>query len=238
MINKFIVVSQPRSGSTFFCNQVLRTSPDVWCFDSLFSQNKPSAQEYLEEIGLEKYSGSEIGRYLDDHYKKAFNKYGKNHVGFKLFKEDIDIESYNYLLTNGDFKIILLHRKNVLRSVVSLEIALITGQWHPRERDYFDPFDINIDQCRKRIEKYKFSINYTKDILEKNAIEYFEIEYNEIFEIDKVNNALLFLGTNTISSLPEWNEPLNSPVRYRLINNISEVEEILGTDENGYLFEK
>lgn len=234
---KFIVVSQPRSGSTYFCNQVLRTNPDVWCFDSLFSQDKPNAIKYLEKIGLQKYSGLDIGRYLDTHYEKAFRRYGKYLIGFKLFKEDIDIESYDYLLTCGDFKIILLHRKNVLKSVISLEIAIITGQWNPRDKSYFEPFDLNIEQCRNRIESYKRSIKYTKDILDKNCINYFEIEYNEIFNIDKVNNLFRFLGTNIITSMPDWGIPLNSPSRYRLINNISEVEELLGSKENGYLFE-
>ncbi len=45
--------------------------------------------KYLGTIGLEKYKGGDIKSYLERHYNQACKKYGREIVGFKLFKEDI-----------------------------------------------------------------------------------------------------------------------------------------------------
>lgn len=130
----FIVISHPRSGSTYFCNRILSSNPDFFCYDALFSQKNPNTIEYLNRLGLDFYDDNDIDQYLEEHYCRAARYTGKNIIGFKIFIGHLTDIDYKQILDNKNYKIILLHRKAIIKSAVSYQIAKRTGQWDHRDK--------------------------------------------------------------------------------------------------------
>lgn len=237
MRNTFIVICHPRCGSTYFCNKIMPSSPDVWCYDALFRQDRPPTIKHLHRLGLSYYDDVDIELYLENHYDKAAGYSGKNIIGFKIFNGHLIEDDLNIILDNTNYKKILLHRKSILKSAVSYQIAKNTGQWDHRDKMDFEPFKIDIDKCIDWINTNKLFIRNTRNYLASNNIKFHEIEYNEIFDIHCINGVFNYLGAHGISAIPRWGVPLNSTNRYKLIKNIDEVEKILGSNDNGFLFD-
>ena len=237
MRSTFIVISHPRSGSTYFCNRVMPSSQDVWCYDELFRQDKAPTVRHLNILGLDYYHGNYVEFYLNDHHEKAAKYSGKTIIGFKLFRGHISDHDLRKICENEIYNKILLYRKAIIKSAVSYQIAKTTGQWNPRDKKDFEPFKIDIDKCINWINIQRTFISSTKNYMESNNIKFHQIEYNEIFDVNCVNQVFNFLGARNISDIPPPKEPLNSFERYKMIINIDEVEKEIGSNDNGYLFE-
>ena len=74
----------------------------------------------------------EIGKDFEKILAKLYQKQPRSVkvVGFKLFYYHLTEEEWEKFLLPDDIQIIHLTRKNILRTIVSLDIALKTNQWH------------------------------------------------------------------------------------------------------------
>ena len=231
----FIVVSQPRSGTTYFTNFVMSAHPQAKCWDELFG-NVTSEHPFLRKIGLPRYGGGDVIRYLAEYRERVAASYGVNRVGFKLFAQHLDATTYRTLLEHSSHRIILLFRRQVLRAVVSNVIARATEQFHPRSRKDFEPFVADLTLVSQAIARHHRSIAETRQILARARRAFFELEYNQIFDLRVVNRAYEFIGLSPIDALPLWGNVMNDARRYRLIRNIDDIERSFASAENGSLF--
>lgn len=135
--NKFIVLSQARTGSNFLLS-LLDSHEQVITYGELFVKSdcigwhRLKYNEYWQSKSLISLMNKKPQEFLQ---KKVFRKYPSPiaAVGFKIFygqaKEFPTKTVWEFLQSQRDIKIIHLKRKNLLKSLLSLKKALITDQW-------------------------------------------------------------------------------------------------------------
>ncbi|MDR9402987.1 MAG: tetratricopeptide repeat protein [Halothece sp. Uz-M2-17] len=181
----------------------------------------------------------------------------QNHNGIKHLDYSISFDQNLHLLVNAYDKVIFLNRKNQLKRIVSLYISLQAGYFQGSRDQLFqktyhplDPEQLkgHMDWEEKRFERYR-------TILQKLGRNVFELYYEDLFDskltltakMEKLNEIYRYLGLNQITELDAKNKietlldpntnKFNNESSYRLIPNIDEIAEKLGSDETGYLFE-
>jgi len=252
-IRPFIVLSHQRSGTTKLCNEILSNHECVFSFDELFNQpNHNPTQKALDKIGLEsfysfraKIEGRIFGsekRFLRYHQRflKTINKNtNKESIGFKLFTNQVPPTILERFLCNSNIKIILLQRRNLTKAAVSIYLLLNHGQRNSRDKTNLQPYEIDIDWCANWIAKNRLDIKRAKNQLKKCNKEYLYVEYEELFELSKINQIFEFLGVSPIEKLPSTGlKKMSSEDTYRKMINLQEFQEKICNDYNGYLFEK
>ena len=132
---RFILLAHPRSGSNLVAYSLAAHS-QVAMLSEVLSQwphvrqrcaNGPRHSAAYEE-------GTDGARFLDQKVFLHDGPRGVRYCGFKIFYDharfDPDVKTaWNYILENRDIRIIHLRRRNLLASKVSLDVALLTGQW-------------------------------------------------------------------------------------------------------------
>ncbi|MGH3870847.1 MAG: hypothetical protein ACRDSR_04905 [Pseudonocardiaceae bacterium] len=169
------------------------------------------------------------------------------------------VELNRNLLLNPSHSLILLTRRNRLRRVISAEIALQTGVWHPwseedRNRSrLFKYSPIPTTLLRARLDAEARFLEDVNSDFRIRAGRSFTLDYEDLFGVARnqtitiVNEMLAFLQLDTFQSdtFSEILEILDlrtsvtasdSPNLYRLILNIEQIEAELGSAENGWLF--
>jgi hypothetical protein len=237
-IKKFVLLCHPRSGSSFFAGDVLSRHPEIHCYDELFN-NTQNTLTFLKKIGHRPfYKGNTfaMNRFLDKFYKKTAETFNKKAIGFELFPFQLTDSLSDALLKKQKYFFIYLERKNILQAAVSYEIANKTGQWNIRQRKEFNSFEADIEELEKFILDYRQGMQRFKKILEKNSQKFITIFYENLFTQDTLDSVCEFLSITKIPNFQFRDTKLNNQSRYNLISNIQEVEKLLGSPENGYLF--
>lgn len=134
---KFIVLSQARSGSNFLLS-LLGWHDRVVTYGELFVSpdsigwHRDKYEEYLQSKSLIRLMRDNPREFLE---KKVFRKYPSpvSAVGFKIFYDQAQEGSvrtvWDFLQSQREIKVIHLKRKNMLKTLLSLEKALITNEW-------------------------------------------------------------------------------------------------------------
>ena len=258
----FVIFAHARSGSVTL-KLILGLHPEINIFGEPFNRtNYESAEknkfnpDYKRlQPDFEKIKNINT---LDNFLAKVNKKYN----GFKHLWYSLDEEYNQHLLKNKDYKIIFLTRKNILKSIISLRIALKTDIWSTRNTERhkkiilnneFDPIPIRV--LKEGIKKIKESRKFYRQFLKKNNLPFFEITYEELYglevpldkKVEKIQEIFDFLGYERVTDpkiLDEIKNSLNPEKRkindfetYLKIPNIFEIERELGSKENGYLFD-
>jgi len=256
MSQKVIIFAHARSGS----NSLMRildkgfgfSKSVVEPFNPKFNKEVISAyKQYVEFYG---------DQYLRKYWKKIITEYDlvKHLYGQLSFVEDRQI------LESGNFKIIFLTRKNVLKREISGIIARKTKNW-------FLMGDENIKKMREKVRNTKFEpvkvekvremMKYSiklKEIYRNFLIEtnknFIEVFYEDLFdedltidakiaEIRRISNFvrghpdLKEHEIKTILKILDVNEnKINNEETYLSIPNIFEIERELGNFKTGFLF--
>jgi hypothetical protein len=256
MKNKnFIIFAHGRSGSNSFAN-ILQNHPKIKILYEPFNKkwqkkDKPSLIPEIEKIK----DITSLEKYLKIVYKE--------NQGIKHLFEQTNEEFNKHLLKNKNYKIIFLTRKNILKSIISKEIALKIKIWDtwktPKEElkkltlnHQFTQFSTK----KLRIELYelKNNIKKYKKFLTKNKILFFEVIYEELYDskkplkekLEKIQEIFEFLGyerindSKIIEKIKENFDPnkrkMNDFETYHSIPNILEIEKKLSNKKNGFLF--
>lgn len=250
MKNNFIVLSHPRSGTTYLTNYILASHSEVHCYDELFFLSD-TTKNWLNLIGhntmkdfpfnyYKKYISSNysLKRYLINYTKKVQKFTGKNIIGFKLFPAQLKKNEIEYLLVDQLIPIVLLKRKNIIQSAISYQIAKITGQWSYKNKDDLEKFSIDTFEIEKFI-KFNFDrLLFFEKLLIKHDIPFYKCYYENLFQLESINRVFNFLDVPPISEIPKGDKKLNTPDRYKKIINLKEIENKFCNDEYGYLFEE
>ena len=180
-IERFIVLSHPRSGTSYFCGGVLSKHKYVGCFDEIFN-NTANTLKVMDNLGMPPFNLTDYQDpfdFLNVFFQKASEKRKKYIIGYKLFPNQIDKKNLLQILQTH--KVLLLHRLNMPQAALSYFIAKRTGQWGARTKEIFKPIVLNYAELLGFVQKYETLLNTCKDFLDTNKIPYLELHYESLF---------------------------------------------------------
>ena len=259
---KFLIITQPRSGSVWFMS-CLDSHPQIYCprLSTLFSKYnlspfkgfKPSFLQVDKPISLYyKYRSNSLKRQIAHRFNRKklvhdfLNQlYAKNQdaeaVGFKVNYSQInrysEIASW---IKQTDLKIIHLIRNNLLKRLVSHKIANIRNLFTSTQsvepvKVHIDPKPL-IDDFRRRQKRFAKYTNRFKDIFE---VPFLEVSYESLVadfnsEIQKVLN---FLEIDTLKQLTSELVKVNPDSLEDIVENYSEVKQtLINTEFEHFLY--
>lgn len=249
-MHQFLVFCLARTGSTTL-TRLLNLHPQIRCLEEPF--NRDYHPEYAQRVT----DRESLYAIIDEIYQ-IHN--GIKHVADPDEWPFGNIELNYDLLDYSGCKFILLRRLNVLKRLVSQEIADQTGIWHFWEESDRDTMcratlkALNISKLRSRLTEEKPFIAECRRRLESSGKQYYELTYESLFcscitrheQLAVVDDVVTFLELPTFDAdkcygeVSELLEVSNtgSGARdiYRRIPNIDEIEIELGCDETGWLF--
>ena len=165
--------------------------------------------------------------------------------------------SYNDYLLSRNVRVVFLHRRNVLRRIVSSLISQQLNEWTfalPEDRERLRSFSfspMDTDVVSWHVANEVRLVDETKRRVTGNFL---ELWYEDLYDprmpmiqrrktLDRVRSFLSvpFPGNPEIlSKIDQWLEPrinrINSEETYSRIPGIAEVEQRFGSDETGWLF--
>lgn len=181
---RYVILSTPRSGSSHLV-QALETHPHVACLGEIFNLHGGAMRKLgiMSKRTLDKASNEPLV-YLDE-LMEAWSErpQAKPVFGFKMMLHH-DPRVIDHLVSDHQWRIILLRRDNVLAQWSSLQIAKITGEWGSKGKKkraaagipepetppiefksrvfeaYCDRLDARYDSIKRRVAKHAlFEVN-------------------------------------------------------------------------------
>lgn len=220
----FVVVSQPRCGTTFFIRS-LSTHPEVFCDNELFNPLKIVRLEACNDSPDIAFREKCPLKFFNDYYTSEFSKKFKA-IGFN-FMMGQHVSILDEIINNEDIKIIYLERENRLAQAVSWFTALATKEWATFEEGkksgkqifYFGRYIQQIRKCETFDMLFKRAIENRKNTL--------HIFYTEVLHIETLFPKVAdFLGV-TNAFKPDRLKKQGNPDILERFSNKQEVEEFL-----------
>lgn len=209
--SNFIIITHPRSGAHLLIS-LLNSHPNIESNDEVF--NKLNVDEckllYNEYLDTDKDSTNLKG------FKIPYNYYDSK-------KNDI----WDKAKKNADFKIIHLHRANLLRAYVSNEIAKKTETWYGTNNQP------NLNDKRIKIEVTD-CLKWINNTVNKQIISEFDFRHhksftltyeNFLFDKNKINDLYRFLDVDPNHTPDTPMKKQNPEPLEQLIINYKEFEE-------------
>jgi hypothetical protein len=244
---KLVVFAMARSGSSSLL-EILRLHPALHIaeepFHPKYAQWNPGEKNYLDHI-------HDVPS-LDQALAELFARFD----GIKILQYQLPTELYSYLLRKLDLRIVFLRRKNLLRAAVSALIGGQTGVWKVWDlkceiRDHYrDLAPLSIAELREIVEWLDEQIpEYERMVDRRPQGTYVKLVYEELYTPDVEANKrvlrpvfdMLGLAMPQTKELDRLLDPsstkLNSEATYRLVPNAAEIDEKLGSDRTGWLFD-
>jgi len=201
--DKLIILAHARSGSNLL-SSMLKSHPNILFFGELFNsvgiyfQNQSfRTLENRSKRLRDKFPICFLNRYIFRPYSSKVK-----YVGFKLFPEQIDqvanasgVQLLEWLKHQKDTKVILLHRKNLLASIVSFQVAYETKNWQATKEER-NQVNITLPYLRAN-EEFERRESYLEKMRESlRGMDFYEITYEELTEEikDSQKDILEFLG--------------------------------------------
>lgn len=171
----FLVISAPRSGSTLL-KDLMNNHPRVKCLGELLNN------EHLPP-SLSDATPSELLRYVNIQLLRKY--YGKKISGFKVFPEQLEDTCINLeelLRTLNDPPVIVLYRKSIIETYVSLMIALKNQKWYSVSEVNNDKVDVDWKQfeyfAKEEQFRWKLHMAALQNYPEKMVVSYEELSEN------------------------------------------------------------
>ncbi|WKN41785.1 Stf0 family sulfotransferase [Tunicatimonas pelagia] len=256
---RFVIMCHQRSGSNMFTS-ILDQHADIKFYGQLFKDD-PQYRQKINRMGIIPFSGTlfddEIGSrnrfdelehqpnqresrntkaFVDDCFQR-FNQHtqgtciGVKFHGGTLFREEIES-----VFLNGNYKVILLRRENLLVAAISWYQARELDQWRRDAKDKVEKpkMTMDIDTLAWFIENTRQDIALWKQLIEKNGINHLELTYEEMVQPGfSMEPVWQHLGIQNITSTPPKTKKLIK--KYDHITNLEEIRGTLASDENGYI---
>jgi len=254
-VKRFLIFSLSRSGSSTL-KEMLECHPQVRCAFEPFNPSTKLGRKYGFQIDDEATLEQCAAKVWE-----AFN--GIKHVwncnGVPFGSQDERQRLNDHLLTISRAKVIFLKRRNILKRIVSGEISHQSGIWASDTRarrkirgSQFEPLDIS--WLRWQLERELGAVARVRECLLTSRIPFLDLWYEDLYgEFDppdgsalKLQEIFSFLGLPALDrrkskQIERLLDPLyrrvNSRASYELIPNIEEVENQLGADATGWLFQ-
>lgn len=253
---KFLIITQPRSGSAWFMS-CLNSHPQIYCpsLPTLFSKYNLSPLKRFKPAFLQidnpispyyQYRSRSIKRQVTHRFKRnksIFNflsqLYDENHnaqaVGYKVNYSQLS--RYSAIISwikQSEIKIIHLIRLNLLKRLVSHKIANTRNLLHSTRA--VEPIKIRIDPTilisdfrrrQTRFDKYK------KRFVDDFKVPFLEVAYESLVaDFDKeIEKVLKFLEIDKLMPLTSDFVKVNPDSLEDIIENYAEVKQMLKNTE-------
>lgn len=244
--DKALLFAHPRSGSSNLY-EILQLNPHLNIIEEPFNENyihwEPGNKNYRERV-------HDVPS-LDAQLAEMFTTYN----GIKVLDYQLPDSLLDHLLTRPDFRVVFIHRRNVLQAVVSGLIAEQTGLWkkwdmtEPLESYYKNLRSLDIHEVRSRVAALAAHMDHCESVVDRRADHrVFKIVYEDFFfapfyrQTEEVRALWRFLGLPPIPTehltyyLRPESTKLNSASTYALLPNAAEVNASCGSDTHGWLF--
>ncbi|RCL65038.1 MAG: hypothetical protein DBW80_00365 [Bacteroidetes bacterium] len=246
----FIVYSHQRSGTTFFCNDVLSSHNEVFCFDELYNQrghqptidalrakNLPSLFSLQAKIeGRLWGTGQRYIRYHKRFVEACRKSQGKRAVGFKLFHQHIPMVLLAEFLKQNNFKVVVLNRKNLSQCAVSMYLSRFYSRRSSIDIGVGSSFTVSPEWCARWIANTRYNFMEGLREIRTAGCSIHQITYKDINSLGRVNEVFNFLGAKPIASLPKKGlKKINTQSIYEKIENLKQLELAICNDYNGHL---
>ena len=194
----FVIVGMMRSGSNFL-ERSLNMLPSVRCHGELFN---PKFTGFAADMGK-----TYLGYARDD--VQARNEDGvellnqvlaasdRQTCGFRIFLDHDPVVMAEAIYNPAVKKIILT--RNLLESFVSLLIARETDVWlttHKAKDGHVERVHVNVDELTTFALRQSFFYNDVQTILHRTGQPYYQIDYTEIKDVQRLNGLAEFLGVD------------------------------------------
>lgn len=222
---KFIVITRSRTGSNLLIS-FLNSHPNIIAKGEVFRRigDKPSIMVW----------------------NNFFSKKLKNvkYVGFKIFYyhplDSQDKDVWNYIKNDKKIKLIHLTRENMLRTVVSREIADKTNTWtnkHGRKIETKDKrISLDVEKCFEEFETTKNHENGIRDKFKRT--DFLELTYEDLVKNnqDSINKVFNFLQVENRLVKSSYKKQNKESLR-ELIINFDDLEKKLKKSKWSYLLD-
>ena len=202
--NKFVIITQPRSGSYYF-NSLLDSAEDIVCHGEIFKKDRVEISAWhCKQLGFETNGVAQRDAMPFAFVNRLRGLNPKKIFGFKAFWPHLTPHKplINKIILNPEWKKIFLVR-NPLQTYASLQRARKTNKWvaiNPPNGDKqhqerrvtvrFDPASFE-----KHLGEYRRLLDKNQEIITSQADSCFEIGYKAMLTQDKQGEILAFLGS-------------------------------------------
>lgn len=155
-LTKFVILGQTRSGTHLLCD-LINAHPDVHCEHELFDHDIPRL--FLPEEFIE----AKCNLFKNQSYGFIL------HLRHILMMKSLELDEFLSQIHRNGWRIIHLHRRNVVRQQISLEIGKQRGLWHADSENALPPqkYRIDPDVLLRRVRLRKIKSELEKEILSK-----------------------------------------------------------------------
>jgi len=225
----FIVIfGHGRSGTSTF-RKILCTHPDTTILGEPFN---------LEYHKWSKSTADYNKCVMNEGIEATIRRMRQSADGMKHLKHQLPHETNRWLLSQRDHRVILMRRRNLLQTAVSIEVAKQSGVWAKDDTDnlaeaYANLPPLNIKDLKGHIERIGREMTGYCRFMEQYP--HFEIVYEDFYldmdqsaQLDVVIRAIEFVGLSPalcdwsrIKRLLDRSNKINTD--YRFIKNYDEV---------------
>lgn len=256
---RFVIMCHQRSGSNMFTS-MLAQHPEVKFYGQLFKDD-PIYRQKIERMGIMPFSGTLFDDemesrnrfdYLEDHpteretrntaefVEDCFQKFdqhtqgtciGVKFHGGTLFREEIES-----VFLDGDYKVILLRRENLLVAAISWYQARELDQWRRDAKDKVakPSMKMDIDTLAWFINNTRQDIALWKNLVQAHEVNYLELSYEEMTQTSfSLGKVWRYLEVKNIPSIRPKTKKLIK--KYDHIINLDQIRKELASNENGYI---
>lgn len=262
-MTKFLIITQPRSGSAWFMS-CLNSHPEIYCppYPTLFSKQnispfkkfKPKFLQFPTHISpfYQYYSSSLMNRFTRIflrnksiynflNYMYSSHPENKISVGYKVNYSQINrYKQIRVWVNANDVIIIHLVRNNLLKRLVSHKLAKQRKLYHSSKpvesiKTYINPKILESDFKRRqsRFARYRQRFNQMFDV------PFLEVSYEALLgNFDsEMTKVLAFVGVNTTVSLKSNYIKINSNLLEDIILNFDDIKkQLTGTQFETFLY--
>lgn len=218
---RFVILAQPRTGSTYLCD-LLSSHPQIVCRGELLRPRRQHHETAAVAVA------AHDPRWLDPRYRSAnwrafldlaFDRPAP-FQGFKLFPGQND-EALAALLRDPGWRVIVLHRRNEVAAFASHLTPRATREGHLRGRQ--EPMDYKPTWCAAQFDRFLHRRREERrrlcGILRAAKRDALTIEYRQISDRDTQRRILDFLGaTPNIALYSDMKKRGASDIRSRFAN--------------------
>lgn len=222
---RFLIVCEPRTGSNYLCG-MLNSHPQILCHHEVFH---PSELYYaynyrngpLAHLGTVADRDADPRTFLERLWSE---RCGNTAVGLKILSGQVP-DLLRELLEDRSVRKIVLHRRNRVRSFVSLVRARQSGAW---ARQRYDHLRVHVDPLELVEHVRRYDEFYARVDAARPGQPWFQIAYEELGTTARIEELLEFLGATPQSS---WLKAPNARQSFdtlrTAISNFDELESVL-----------
>ena len=231
MNKSFVIVSSGRSGSTLLV-QLLNCHPNIRCKGELLNRSTLKRHDMV----------GEGNRILIDYILASLLLWAPPwipYTAFKVFNEQLQychLRLKEVILALSNPPVIVLYRKNMLETFVSLQIAFRNNIWYSETVTNSDSIVVNWEQFAEYVDternRWKMSMSDLSGQTRKLFISYEELTSRQT---DSMNKIFMFLGLDSCLVIVQADSKRQNPLSLpKKVKNYQQIAQEVMKDEANY----